>query len=126
MAFLGHVVSNEGIMVDLKMVEAVQQWLGPSSATEIQSFLGLVGYYRRLVKGFSFIAPPLIRLASKGDLSRSSDECEESFQKLNVALSRAPVKYEHQRLGGLLQRLDIPKWKWERITMDFVIGLHVP
>jgi len=32
-------------------------------------------------------------------------------------------KYEHQRLGGLLQQLDVPEWKWERITMDFVVGL---
>ncbi|XP_070017589.1 uncharacterized mitochondrial protein AtMg00860-like [Nicotiana sylvestris] len=61
-AFLGHVVSSEGIMVDLKKVEAVQSWPRPSSATSIRSFLGLAGYYRRFVEGFSFIAAPVARL----------------------------------------------------------------
>jgi len=55
-AFLGHIVSSEGIKVDPKKVEAVQSWPRPSSATEIRSFLGLAGYYRRFVEGFSSIA----------------------------------------------------------------------
>ena len=48
-AFLGNVVSSEGIQVDPKKKEAVQSWPRPSSATEIRSFLGLAGYYRRFV-----------------------------------------------------------------------------
>ncbi|XP_070052699.1 uncharacterized protein [Nicotiana tomentosiformis] len=48
-AFLGHIVSKDGIMVDPKKPEAGQKWPGPTSPTEIHSFLGLAGYYRRFV-----------------------------------------------------------------------------
>ncbi|XP_070018210.1 uncharacterized mitochondrial protein AtMg00860-like [Nicotiana sylvestris] len=87
----GHVVSNEGIKVDPKKVEAVQSWPRPSSAIEIRSFLGLVGYYRRFVKGFSYIAAPMTRLTQKGSLFHWTEECEESFQKLKTALTTALV-----------------------------------
>jgi len=52
-AFLGHVVSKDGIAVDPKKVEAVVEWNRPNSVTEVRSFLGLAGYYRRFVEGFS-------------------------------------------------------------------------
>ena len=48
-AFLGHVVSKDGVAVDLKKVEAVVEWNRPNNVTEVRSFLGLAGYYRRLV-----------------------------------------------------------------------------
>ncbi|XP_070017781.1 uncharacterized mitochondrial protein AtMg00860-like [Nicotiana sylvestris] len=66
MAFLGHVMSSECIQVDPKKIEAVQSWPRPSSATEICSFLDLVGYYRRFFQGFSSIASPLTKLTQKG------------------------------------------------------------
>ncbi|XP_070046754.1 uncharacterized mitochondrial protein AtMg00860-like [Nicotiana tomentosiformis] len=90
-AFLGHVVSSEGIKVDLKKSEAVQHWPIPSSAINIWSFLGLDGYYCHFVEDFSSIAAPLTRLTQKGALFRWSDECEESFQKLKTALTTTPV-----------------------------------
>ena len=54
-AFLGHVVSSERIRVDSHKIEAVKQWPKPTSATTIISFLGLAGYYRRFMEGFSSI-----------------------------------------------------------------------
>ncbi|XP_070054855.1 uncharacterized mitochondrial protein AtMg00860-like [Nicotiana tomentosiformis] len=60
--FLGHVVSEEGIQVDPKKIEAVQNWPRSTSAMEIQSFLGLAGYYRQFVEGFSSIEALLSRL----------------------------------------------------------------
>ena len=62
MAFIGHVVSKEGIRVDPAKIEAVRGWTRPTSPTEIRSFVGLVGYYRRFVQSFSTIAAPLSRL----------------------------------------------------------------
>ncbi|XP_070015175.1 uncharacterized mitochondrial protein AtMg00860-like [Nicotiana sylvestris] len=78
-AFLGHVISGKGIKVDPKKIEAVQSWPRPTSTNEIRSFLGLIGYYRLFVEGFSPIAAPLTRLTQKGDPFHWSDDCETSF-----------------------------------------------
>ena len=64
-AFIGNIVSSEGIRVDSQKVEAVKQWPRPTSATDIRSFLGLGGYYKRFVEGFSSIASLLTRLTQK-------------------------------------------------------------
>ena len=58
-------MSKEGIMVDPKKIEAVRDWVRLASVNEIQSFLGLAGYYHRFVKGFSSIGSPLTRLNQK-------------------------------------------------------------
>ena len=60
-SFLGHIVSAEGIRVYLAKIEDVMNWKSPRSVTEVRSFLGLAGYYRRFVKGFSVIASPLTK-----------------------------------------------------------------
>ncbi|WMV37697.1 hypothetical protein MTR67_031082 [Solanum verrucosum] len=61
-AFLGHVVSTEGVKVDPSKIQTVVEWRPPKSPTEVRSFLGLAGYYIRFVKGFSIIASPLTKL----------------------------------------------------------------
>ena len=63
---MGHVVSGARIYVDPNKIEAILQWEQPKTVTEIRSFLGLAGYYRRFVQGFSLIAAPLTRLTRKG------------------------------------------------------------
>ena len=61
-SFLGHMVSKEGIRVDPKKIEVFVEWKPPRNVTEVRSFLGLAGYYRRFVKGFSMTSAPMTRL----------------------------------------------------------------
>ncbi|KAK8714256.1 hypothetical protein V6N13_149449 [Hibiscus sabdariffa] len=89
--FLGHVVSSDGIRVDPKKVEAIVNWKQPTSVTEIRSFLGLAGYYRRFVSGFSKVAAPLTKLLQKGIKYEWSDARQQAFEKLKEALINAPV-----------------------------------
>ena len=89
--FLGHVISHEGVSVDPSKVEAVLGWKRPESVTEIRSFLGLAGYYRRFIKDFSRIALPLTKLTRKNQAFVWDDACEASFQTLKQKLTSAPV-----------------------------------
>ncbi|GJZ75476.1 putative reverse transcriptase domain-containing protein [Tanacetum coccineum] len=63
--FLGHVVNQNGIHVDPSKIEAVKNWKTPTTPSEIRSFLGLAGYYRRFIANFSKIAKPLTSLTQK-------------------------------------------------------------
>jgi hypothetical protein len=84
-------VSSKGIFVDRQKVEAVLRWERHTTVTEIHSFLGLVGYYRRIIEGFSTIATLLTRLTRKNIRWEWSKECDESFQELKRRLTTAPV-----------------------------------
>ena len=90
-SFLGHIVSVEGIRVDPTKIEAVVNWKPPRNVTEVRSFLGLAGYYRRFVRGFSVIASPLTKLLRKGIKFEWTDNCQNSFEKLKEMLVEAPV-----------------------------------
>ncbi|GJX52233.1 putative reverse transcriptase domain-containing protein [Tanacetum coccineum] len=63
--FLGHLIDNQGLHVDPAKIEAVKNWTSPTTPTEVRQFLGLAGYYRRFIEGFSKIAKPLTKLTQK-------------------------------------------------------------
>ena len=70
-----HIVSAKGIRVDPVKIEAIMNWKPPRNVTEVRSFLGLAGYYRRFVQGFSFISCSLTRLLRKGVKFEWNDKC---------------------------------------------------
>ncbi|XP_050884689.1 uncharacterized mitochondrial protein AtMg00860-like [Lathyrus oleraceus] len=89
--FLGHVISKEGIVVDPSKVEVVVSWERPKTATEIRSFVGLAGYYRRFIEGFAKIVAPLTQLTRKNHIFAWTEQCEKSFQLMKEKLTASPV-----------------------------------
>ncbi|KAL0432723.1 UNVERIFIED_CONTAM: Retrovirus-related Pol polyprotein from transposon.6 [Sesamum latifolium] len=99
-AFLGHVITKEGISVDPRKVEAIVDWPKPTNVTEIRSFLGLAGYYRKFVEGFSKIALPLNRLTQKRIKFEWDQACDDSFKELKQRLASVPVLTLPTEAGG--------------------------
>ncbi|GJS94808.1 putative reverse transcriptase domain-containing protein [Tanacetum coccineum] len=89
--FLGHVIDSEGIHVDPAKIESIKDWTSPKSPTEIRQFLGLVGYYRRFIEGFSKIAKPMTKLTQKKVKFVWGDKQEAAFQLLKQKLCSAPI-----------------------------------
>nr|ABA98544.1 retrotransposon protein, putative, Ty3-gypsy subclass [Oryza sativa Japonica Group] len=89
--FLGHVITAQGIAVDPANVESVTKWTPPKTVSQIRSFLGLAGYYRRFIEIFSRIARPMTQLLKKDEKFKWTAECDKSFEELKKKLVSAPV-----------------------------------
>ncbi|GJY00837.1 putative reverse transcriptase domain-containing protein [Tanacetum coccineum] len=89
--FLGHVINREGVHVDPAKIEAVKNWPVPKSPTEVRQFIGLAGYYRRFIEGFSLIAKPLTKLTQKNKRFEWGADEDEAFQKLKQDLCTALI-----------------------------------
>jgi hypothetical protein len=90
-SFLGHIISEGGILVDLSKVKDVLSWITPQNILDIRSFLGLIGYYRRFIEGFSKISKPMIELLEKIKTFEWTPRRETSFQELKKRLTTTPV-----------------------------------
>ncbi|KAD4584296.1 hypothetical protein E3N88_21897 [Mikania micrantha] len=89
--FLGHVINADGILVDSSKIQAVTRWSPPKTPTEIRSFLGLAGYYRRFIQDFAKIASPLTKLTRKNTKFVWGEDQDKSFNELKTKLTQAPV-----------------------------------
>ncbi|GJV11263.1 putative reverse transcriptase domain-containing protein [Tanacetum coccineum] len=89
--FLGHVINGNGIHVDPRKIEAVKNWKAPRTPTEVCSFLGLAGYYRRFMENFSKIAKSLTILTQKSKTFEWGEEQKLAFHTLKDKLCNAPV-----------------------------------
>jgi hypothetical protein len=89
--YFGHIISEEGIAVDPKNIEAIRGWSTPKNVIEVISSMGLAGYYRRFIARFSKIAHPITSLQKKGVNFQWSLECEKSFHHLKQLLTSAPI-----------------------------------
>jgi hypothetical protein len=90
-SFLGHIISEGGIFVDPSKVKDVLNWKTPQNVSDIRSFLGLAGYYRRFIEGFSKISKPMMKLLAKGNTFERTPRHEISFQELKKRLNTTPV-----------------------------------
>jgi hypothetical protein len=89
--YSGHVICEEGVTVDPEKIKSIMDWPTPKYVSDIRSFMGLEGYYRRFIKGLSKIGFPITSLQKKGVKFIWTSECEERFQHLKYLLTNAPV-----------------------------------
>ncbi|GJR03032.1 putative reverse transcriptase domain-containing protein [Tanacetum coccineum] len=89
--FLGHVIDSRGIHVDPAKIESIKDWASPKTPTEIRQFLGLAGYYRRFIEGFSKIDKSMTKLTQKGIKFDWGKKEENTFQLIKHKLSSAPI-----------------------------------
>lgn len=84
-SFLGHWIGGGKLRMDKEKVRAIAEWEEPTKVAELRSFLGLVNYYRRFIKGYSGRAAPLTDLLKKDREWRWTDECQRAFDDLKRA-----------------------------------------
>jgi hypothetical protein len=89
--FLGHVLSENRILVDLSKVQEVMDWKAPTTVHEVRSFLRLVSYYRRFISDFSKIVKPMMSLVQKDHKFAWTEECKAAFRTLRELLTTVPV-----------------------------------
>jgi len=112
--FLGHRITQEGLMMDDHKVKAILDWESPKLVPALRSFLGLALYYRKFIKNFAKIAAPLTNLLKKFAVTYEWEEaCDEAFGTLKGILVKAPV----------LKLLDFDKeFEIHSDAFDFAIG----
>jgi hypothetical protein len=89
-AYLGHVISNVGVALDQNKVQAIVDWLLPTTVRTVRTFLGLAGYYRRFIRDYGAISHPLTKLLRKKGFVWNT-EAEDAFRALQRALTTALV-----------------------------------
>eukprot|EP00253_Pinus_taeda_P032829 PITA_32829 len=89
--YLGHVITKDGIAVDPEKIKAIMEWPVPKYVADVRSFMGLAGYYRRFVEGFSKVAFPITSLQKKGKVFHWTPSCQKSFEQLKHLLTTAPI-----------------------------------
>ena len=89
--YLGHVISEKGIETDPDKVSVVERWPQPMDKTQVRSFIGLCGYYRKFIANFAEIARPLHKLTEATTAFKWTDDCQRSFDLLKQKLTDAPI-----------------------------------
>lgn len=88
---LGHVVSTAGVSPDPDKIKAVTYFPVPQTIEDLRTFLGLCSYFRRFVRSFASITPPLTALLRKGSVFHLSSNCSRAFSQVKAVLTSSPV-----------------------------------
>lgn len=89
--YLGFIITKEGVSMDPAKVKSIVGWPAPKSVTDVRSFLGMVGYYRKFLMSFADISAPLVELTKKGVPWGWNDARHFAFQALKEMLVTAPT-----------------------------------
>jgi len=132
MSFLGHIIYGSGIAVDLSKVDAVSQWDTPKLITEVRSFLGLAGYYRRFIEGFSKLALSLTQLTCKSRAFVWDVQYENSFNEKLVTYDvgykkkNRLFKQKENFIAHLLDKVKYHSLWWMKAKkVVFMFGDHM-
>ena len=90
--YLGHIISEKGISVDPEKIEAIMNWPTQRNVTDVRSFMGLVGYYKRFIEGFFGVTHSITSLQKKGIKFEWTPRCEESSYKCTNFKDCGPKK----------------------------------
>ena len=88
---MGHIISQEGVATDPDKTSIVQNYPVPTNVSQVRSFLGITGYYRRYIHKYSQITEPLTNLMRKNTSFVWSNECQHSFEALKQKLVKPPI-----------------------------------
>ena len=89
--YLGHMISKEGISLDLNKIKSIVYWPIPKDVIDVRSFMWITGYYRKFIEGFSRIENPITSLQKKGNKVVWDKKCKDNFNKLKELLTIAPI-----------------------------------
>src|SRR6266540_6418992 len=89
--YLGFIIREFGIKPDPEKVRAIVDQLAPTNQTQIRSFLGMIGFFRNYIQGFSTIAGPMTNLLAKEVRYEWGPEQQQAFQRLKQVISTTPV-----------------------------------
>nr|GFB10975.1 hypothetical protein [Tanacetum cinerariifolium] len=116
--FLGHVIDSQGIHMDPAKIESIKDWASPKTPTEIRQFLGLAGYYRRFIEGFSKISKPMTKLTQKKVMFDWGDKQEAAFQLLKQNLCSAPILALPEGVEDF-KELNMRQRRWLELLSDY-------
>jgi hypothetical protein len=88
--YLGHIIQGDGVATDPLKITAITKWPSPTNVTELRSFLGLTGYYRRFIKNYGIMCRPLFDALKKNQFTWSEHQ-EKAFMELKSCMTKSPV-----------------------------------
>ena len=111
--FLGHVIGKDGLAPDDRKVQTINEYPAPTNTLEIQSFLGMTGFYRQFIQDYSEITKPITDLLKKKAVFKWTSECQDAFNQLKQCLINSPILRLPNKIGRFTLMTD---------ASDFALG----